>query len=83
MDWRLISAVAPVGVSFSLIALSACTAMAADAIKPKGDITSHRQYCVASDPAATERGRLRFAMRRGPGEDRVAPRMALVLGVAF
>jgi hypothetical protein len=83
MDWRLISAVAPVAASFGLIALSAGTATAADAIKPKKDITNQAQYCMVSEPVLTERGRLRLAMRRAPGEERSVPRMALMLGVAF
>ncbi len=81
MASRLISAVAPVGASFALIVLSACTAMAADMIRPKRDLMSHAPYCVASEQA--DKGRLHLAMRRGPGEERSAPRMALVLGVAF
>jgi hypothetical protein len=83
MDWRLISAFVPVGASFGLIALSACAATAADVTKPKRDIASHAWRSRVSEPIAAERGRPRFATRRGVGEEHGLPRMALVLGVAF
>jgi hypothetical protein len=83
MDRRLISAVAPVGASFGLIALGTCTAMAADAIKPNRYMTTHARCFVVSEPAATGRGRYRVAMRHVVGEEHSPPRMALVLGIAF
>jgi hypothetical protein len=81
MDWRLISVVAPVGAS--LIALTACTAAAADTIKPKRDIPAQARCLTVSQLMVTEKGRPQVATRRGAGEERSTPRMALVLGTAY
>lgn len=82
MDRRLISAVASVG-ALGLIALASGTAIAADLTKSKRDIVSHGPFCAVFEAAVTERGKSRVATRRGTGEERGPPRMALVLGVAF
>jgi hypothetical protein len=83
MDWRLISTVAPVGVSLGLMTLGASTAGAADVVKPKRDVPGQMQCLKVSELPDTEKGKLRIAMRRGTGAEHSAPRMALVLGVAF
>jgi hypothetical protein len=83
MDWRLISTVAPVGVSLGLMTLGTSTAGAADVLKPKRDVPGQMQCLKASELPDTEKGKLRIAIRRGTGTERSAPRMALVLGVAF
>ena len=80
MDRGPISAVVSVG-TVSLIALSTCTAIAADGIKPKRDTASHARPYAVFELAATERGRSRIALRPAGGEER--PRMALILGTGF
>jgi hypothetical protein len=45
--------------------------------------SKHARSCAVLGPAARERDRLRVATRHGAGEERSAPRMALVLGVGF
>ena len=82
MDRRLISAVASVGM-VGLIALGTGAAIAGDVTKSKRAIASHAPFCAVFEPAAAEGGKSRAATRRATGEERGAPRMALVLGVAF
>ena len=83
MDWRLASTVAPVGVSLGLVTLGVCTAGAADVIKPKRDLPGQMQCLKSSEMPAVEKDKPRIAIRRGAGAEHGAPRMALVLGVAF
>ncbi len=83
MDWRLISTVAPVGVSLGLMTLGIGTAGAADVVKLKRDVPGQMQCLKVSDLPDTEKGKPRIAIRRGTGTEHRAPRMALVLGVAF
>ena len=45
--------------------------------------SKHARSGAVFGPAARERERLRVATRHGAGEERNAPRMALVLGVGF
>jgi|SRR5215467_3842083 len=112
MDRRLISAVARAGTLFGLIALSAYTVPAANALEPKADISapsltseryngmrlswdiaaarssskvngSRARSCAVFEPTTAVKARPRVATWHGIGEERRAPRMALVLGVGF
>ena len=81
MDWRLISTVAPVGMSLGLTTLGAGMAGAADVAKPTRDVSGQMQCFKVSGPPIVEKGKPRIAIRRNTGAE--PPRMALVLGVAF
>jgi hypothetical protein len=64
-----------------LMTLGTSAAGAADVVKPKRDVPGQMQCLKVSDLPDTEKGKPRIAIRRGTGAS--APRMALVLGVAF
>jgi hypothetical protein len=98
MNWRLIFAIASVGISFGLIA---CTALTANALEPQRDNSTPSQiseryegvrlsWDVTRDRSSWRLGlshsrycELRVATRRGAGEGHGPPRMALVLGVGY
>jgi hypothetical protein len=83
MDWRLASTFAPIGVSLGLVTFGACTAGVADVVKPKRDLPGQAQCLKSSELQAVEKDKTRIAIRRGPGAEHGAPRMALVLGVTY
>jgi hypothetical protein len=83
MDWRLLSTVAPVGMSLGLMTLGACTAGAADVVKPKRDVPGSMHCLKVAELPVIEKEKAPVAIRHRAGAEHGAPKMALVLGVAF